>query len=149
MNIEISDFEFNVTELSQVSDVDKLVNEYKLQIKTINSRLENREVLVERSESRSEDLQGDITEVDASIAAKEVELSGHAEGSLKHTKVLIELDKLKVRKRELAYRLLTSGSLSPFLLVERHTDNGEAKLLIEYFNQFITALEQRKTELGG
>lgn len=149
MNLTISDFEFNITELSQISDVEKLLAEYNLQIRTINARMENREVLEVRSENRSEDLQEDISEVDASIAAKEVELTGHAKGSIKHTKVAIELDKLKVRKRELDLRLLTSGNLSPLASVERNTDNGEAKLLLEYYRQFVTTLEQHKTELGG
>jgi len=149
MDITLSDFTFNTATITTTTDVDKLIEEYNLQIKGMNARLENREVLLEKAESRSEDLVQDIAEVTADIAAKEKELTGYVAGTPKYESVDINLAKLKIRLRELNHHRETTESTNPINLVERHMDNGEAKLMVEFYKLFLTALEQRKTELGG
>jgi len=147
MKITIEDFDFKVSDLTNVEDVNKLIAEYELQIKSHDAKLKNREVKLTQSENRSEGLDEDIEELESTIANKEHQLTQHAEGTNKHTEIKVTLAVDKARLNVLKFR--RSGNVSPLVVVERNADAGEERLLLHYYTQFRDALLQRKTDLGG
>lgn len=147
MKITIEDFDFKVSDLTEVVDVDKLIAEYELQIKSHDAKLKNREVKLTQSENRSEGLDEDIQELEATIASKELQLTQYAEGSNRHTEITVTLAVDKARLEVLKFR--RGGNESPLVVVERNADAGEERLLLHYYTEFRDALLQRKTELGG
>lgn len=146
MDFTIADFDFKVGDLSTAEEVDKLLDEYNLQIEALTVKLSTGELQLKRAENRSDNLIEDIQEVEAKIATKETELASLPDGREKE-RTSIEIDGLKYRLRGLQFR--RGDSSSPLAVVERNADTGEAKLLLDFYTKFKTALTQRKTALGG
>lgn len=147
MNITLDNFDFKVSNLTELADADKLLAEYELKIKVHEGRLGNREVQLKRAETRTDNLDEDILELEALIATKEFELTKYPEGTNKHNEIKVNLGVDKARLEALKFR--RNGSESPIVVVERNADSGEEQILVAYYKQFRDALLQRKTELGG
>lgn len=145
MGFQLENFDFKVTNLENAQDIDNLLEEYNLQIKGYQVKLSNNEFKLEKTENRSDDLDEDIRELEAEIKAKETEQTSYAETDRKYTELDIALDAFRARLRSLNFR--KTDKLSPALVVERNADMGEAQLLLQYYTEFKTALEQRKAEL--
>ena len=131
--------------MTTVAEIDQLLEEQALQIKGFEVKLSSRELQSDRSEYRSENLDQEIAELQATIISKETELAALTPGSRAHENVAIELDSARARLRRLNFR--KSETLSALSLVDKNTDTGEAQLLLMYYTSFKEALEQRKTEL--
>lgn len=71
MDFTIADFDFKVGDLSTAEEVDKLLDEYNLQIEALTVKLSTGELQLKRAENRSDNLIEDIQEVEAKIATKE------------------------------------------------------------------------------
>ncbi|HAS39837.1 MAG TPA: hypothetical protein DCS93_05130 [Microscillaceae bacterium] len=147
MNITLDNFDFKVSSLTEVAEVDKLLAEYDLQIKSREARLGNREVQLQRAETRTDNLDEDILELEALIATKEFELTKYPAGSNKHGEISVNLGVDKARLEALKFR--RNGNVSPVVVVERNADAGEEQVLLAYYKQFRDALLARKTALGA
>ncbi len=145
MDFTLENFDFKVNTLTTVAEIDQLLEEQALQIKGFEVKLSSRELQSDRSEYRSENLDQEIAELQATIISKETELAALTLGTRAHENVAIELDSARARLRRLNFR--KSETLSALSLVDKNTDTGEAQLLLMYYNRFKEALEQRKTEL--
>mgnify|MGYP001070721725 CR=1 FL=1 len=148
MDFTIENFDFKVSDLGTVEEVNTLLEEYDLQIKAYNVKLETNELKLTRAENRSDTLAEDIQDVEAQITAKQTELANLTSGSRKHEEASIALDGLNFRLRGLKFRRDGSAN-TPLAVVESNADLGEARLLLDYYTKFKEALEQRKTALGG
>lgn len=145
MDFTLENFDFKVNTLTTVAEIDQLLEEQALQIKGFEVKLSSRELQSDRSEYRSENLDQEIAELQATIISKETELAAFTPGTRAHENVAIELDSARARLRRLNFR--KSETLSALSLVDKNTDTGEAQLLLMYYTSFKEALEQRKTEL--
>lgn len=145
MDFTLENFDFKVNTLNSVAEIDSLLAEYAIQIKGYTAKLTNREFQQDKSEFRSDNLDEDIAEVQALIASKETELATFAAGTRNHEEIASELEGLRVRLRRLNFR--KTETVSPFALVEKNVETGEAQLLLLYFTRFKEALEQRKAQL--
>lgn len=145
MDFTLENFDFKVNTLTTVAEIDKLLDEYALQIKGIEVKLTNREFQFDKSENRSENLDEEIAEVQALVTSKETELSGLVAGTRKHEDVSIDLDGYRTRLRRLNFR--KNETVSPLSLVAKNIDTAEAQLLLLLFTRFKEALEQRKAQL--
>jgi hypothetical protein len=145
MDFTLENFDFKVNTLTTVAEIDQLLEEQALQIKGFEVKLGSRELQSERSEYRSENLDLEIAELQASVTSKETELAALTLGTRPHENVAIELDSARARLRRLNFR--KSETLSALSLVDKNTDTGEAQLLLLYFTRFNEALELRKAAL--
>ncbi len=145
MDFTLENFDFKVNTLTTVAEIDQLLEEQALQIKGFEVKLGSRELQSDRSVYRSENLDLEIAELQASVTSKETELAALTPGTRPHENVAIELDSARARLRRLNFR--KSETLSALSLVDKNTDTGEAQLLLLYFTRFNEALELRKAAL--
>ncbi len=145
MDFTLENFDFKVATLNSIAEIDSLLAAQVLQIKGFEVKLSSSEFQFDKSEFRSGSLDGEITDVQAQITAKETELLSLVAGTRKYEDVAIDLDGLKARLRRLNFR--KTDTLSSASLVEKNVDTGEAQLLLLYFKRFKEALEQRKAAL--
>ena len=145
MDFTLENFDFKVNTLTTVAEIDQLLEEQALQIKGFEVKLGSRELQSDKSVYRSENLDLEIAELQASVTSKETELAALTPGTRPHENVAIELDSARARLRRLNFR--KSETLSALSLVDKNTDTGEAQLLLLYFTRFNEALELRKAAL--
>lgn len=145
MDFTLANFDFKVNTLTTVAEIDQLLEEQALQIKGFEVKLSSRELQSDRSAYRSENLDEEIAQLQATVTAKTTELAALTPGTRAHENVAIELDSANARLRRLNFR--KSETLSAISLVDKNTDTGEAELLLQYYNRFKEALEQRKAAL--
>lgn len=145
MDFTLENFDFKVNTLTTVAEIDQLLEEQALQIKGFEVKLGSRELQSDRSVYRSENLDLEIAELQASVTSKETELAALTPGTRPHENVAIELDSARARLRRLNFR--KSETLSALSLVDKNTDTGEAQLLLLYFTRFNEELELRKAAL--
>jgi chromosome segregation ATPase len=145
MDFTVENFDFKTNLITSRTEIDELLEEFGLQIKSYELKLGNRDLQLDKAQNRTESLGVEITQVQALIASKETEMNSFAEGTRKREEISIELDTLRARLRRLNFR--KTDSASPASVVEKNADSGEAELLLKYFTRFKEALEQRKAQL--
>lgn len=145
MDFTLANFDFKVNTLTTVAEIDQLLEEQALQIKGFEVKLSSRELQSDRSAYRSENLDEEIAELQATVTAKTTELAALTPGTRAHENAAIELDSANARLRRLNFR--KSETLSALSLVDKNTDTGEAELLLMYYTRFKDALQLRKTAL--
>lgn len=145
MDFTLANFDFKVNTLTTVAEIDQLLEEQALQIKGFEVKLNSRELQSDRSAYRSENLDEEIAELQATVTAKTTELAALTPGTRAHENAAIELDSANARLRRLNFR--KSETLSALSLVDKNTDTGEAELLLMYYTRFKDALQLRKTAL--
>ena len=145
MDFTLENFDFKVDTLKTVPEIDELLETYALQIKGYTAKLTNREFQQDKSESRSENLDEDIVDLQALISSKKTEMNGYPDGSRKKDAIAIDLEMLEARLKKMKFR--KTETVSPLLLLEKNIDTGEAQLLFAYYTRLKEALEQRKAAL--
>lgn len=150
MNFELTNFSFNIDQLTTTEEVDKLLEEFNLKVKDYSIKLNRRDLLLQRAQNRSDNLTQDIAKVETAITEAEATLANKTPGSPEHEEADIALQTLKLRLRNYNFRKSQEGSTNtPLAVVESSADLGEAQLMFDYFTNLVQTLEQRKTDLGG
>lgn len=90
MDFTLENFDFKTNLLTSGTEIDELLDECGLQIKSYEVKLGNRDLQLDKAQNRTENLGEDIAEVQALIASKETELTSFAEGTRKREEVSIE-----------------------------------------------------------
>lgn len=108
-------------------------------------KLSSRELELDKTENKSENLDEDITELLAMIASKETEIKGLPAGTRKNEEISIDLDTLRARLRRFNFR--KTETVSALSIVEKNISTGQAQLMLAYYNELKTALDLRKAQL--
>lgn len=145
MEFSIPDFSFQTESIDNVADIDKLLEELEIELKTLTVRVDNNELGKTLASNRSKNLLEDIQELEGRIAAKQAELSNHTEGSTKHEDVQIELEALEVRLKRLNFRKKQTQPASE--IVTQNVEIAEKVLHIQLYTKFQEALNSRKFTL--
>lgn len=145
MDFTLDNFDFKTDLLTSRAEIDELLEECDLQLKTYQARLVNRDLALGKAQNRTEDLTEDIAEVQAKIVSREAEFNSLPEGAKRREELAVELDMLRARLRKMNFR--KSDTASPAAVVEKNADTGEAQLMLAYYTRFKSALETRKAQL--